>query len=753
MSFKNVLMIVLCMLSSTLFAQSEQQEIRLLDAENALPIVSATFEYGGKNGLSDQNGVIRFSYAEGTTMRLSHVNYGSWSLTDSELKSAIEDKVIYRKEVTVNLYPVTVIAVKPQSVQPEGELRIRYEERLEHDAANILNQIPAFNSIRKGGNYGFEPVFRGFKYDQLNVVMNGAQSATAACPNRMDPPASQMAPNMMDRIEILKGPHALRYGTGFGATINFIPAKLRFSSTPDFYGRLSSGYESNGNLLRGESRFGLSGEKYDVSFFASWSQGDDYTTGNDETVQADFTRGSFGTNVGIKLASNQQLRLSAIYNRARDADFPALAMDLREDDTWMFNARHDIQFKGKTLQSWNTTVFGSLVDHLMNNLLKPLDPRMLNAETPATTYNYGSRTESVWKLSNAKLYAGADLRVEGAEGTRVRDFLMGPMAGNTLEDNVWQDGRISKTGLFAEYQINGQSFDYIVSGRMEINTADVNDPSQEFTQINPNTQITQVNPSLSLGILKDFGNKIQTGLWLARAQRSGSLTERFINYLPVGLDPYEMLGNPQLAPEVNYQADLTFKWFVSEGSAINVDLFAAYLQDYISSVIDTTLTPKIPMMSPGVRKFINIDEAFKTGFEISWEQQLFAGLSHRLGIAYTYGQDLELDEPLPEIAPLDIRYELYGGYLKDRLKPEVIFRYVAEQSRTSSEFGETITPSFALLDLKIGYQITNSLSLSAGVNNVLDENYYEHLNRSVRGTNSPIFAPGRNIFANINFTF
>ncbi|MFN2423684.1 MAG: TonB-dependent receptor domain-containing protein [Cryomorphaceae bacterium] len=752
MSFKNILMIAFCALSSTLLAQSGQEEIRLLDVENASPIAGATFEYDRKNGLSDQNGIIRFSHVEGKTMRLSHVNYGSWSLTDNELKSAIEDKVIFRKEVSVNLYPVTVIAVRPQSAQPEGDLKIKYEERLEHDAANILNQIPAFNSIRKGGNYGFEPVFRGFKYDQLNVVMNGAQSATAACPNRMDPPTSQMAPNMMDRIEILKGPHALRYGTGIGATINFIPAKLRFSSQPDFYGRLSSGYESNGNLMRGESRFGLSGEKYDVSFFASWSQGDDYTTGNDETVQADFSRGSFGTNAGIKLASNQQLRLSATYNRARDADFPALPMDLRKDDTWMFNARHDIQFDGKNLQSINTTVFGSFVDHLMNNLIKPLDPRMLNAETFATTYNYGGRTEGVWQLSNAKLYAGADLRIEGAEGTRVREFLMGPMAGKTLQDNAWQDGRISKTGLFAEYQIDGQLFDYIASGRMEINSADVNDPTQEFTLVNPNTQITQVNPSLSLGMKKDFGNKIQTGLWFARAQRSGSLTERFINYFPVGQDPFEMLGNPQLATEVNYQADLTFKWALSEGSAISVDLFAAYLQDYISSVIDTTLTPRIPG-SPGVRQYINIDEAFKTGFEISWDQQLLAGLSHRLGIAYTYGQDLERDEALPEIAPLDIRYALYGSYLKDRLRPEVIFRYVADQSRTSSEFGETGTPSFALLDLKIGYQVTNSLSISAGVNNLLDENYYEHLNRSVRGTNNPIFAPGRNIFASVNFTF
>jgi iron complex outermembrane receptor protein len=57
-----------------------------------------------------------------------------------------------------------------------------------------------------------------------------------------------------------------------------------------------------------------------------------------------------------------------------------------------------------------------------------------------------------------------------------------------------------------------------------------------------------------------LGESISTALWLGRAQRSGSLTERFINYFPVGQDPYEMLGNPQLLPEVNNQADLTFAW-------------------------------------------------------------------------------------------------------------------------------------------------------------------------------------------------
>jgi iron complex outermembrane receptor protein len=365
-------------LTCSLFSQADFQEIRLIDMDDALPIIGASFHYGSQQGVSDKDGLLRFNYVPGQSMEVSHINYGPWTWDDEKILHLIQDKISYRRSISVNLYPVTVIAVRPTS-KPDDKVTIDYQERMEHDAAAILNQIPAFNSIRKGGNYGFDPVFRGFKYDQLNVVMDGAQSATAACPNRMDPPTSQMAPNMMDRIEVLKGPHALRYGAGFGATINFVPFKLKFTSQPDIYGRVSTGYAQNGNVVRGETQLGFSSSQIDWSIFGSWSQGDDYQSGNGEEVAAEFSRGSFGTNLGLKLSPKQQLRISALYNRARDAEFPALPMDLRKDDTWLFNVKHNIQFTGEMLQSLNTTFFGSIVDHRMDNLLKSLNPRMLNA--------------------------------------------------------------------------------------------------------------------------------------------------------------------------------------------------------------------------------------------------------------------------------------------------------------------------------------------------------------------------------------
>ena len=750
-SIHGVLSVFMFLITGVLTTQAQKtSRMLLLDRETSAPIIDAAFTYGGQNGISDREGAIYFVYLEDTPMTISHLKYGKWRLNSNELRTYMKQGILYRSETTLVLQPVTVIALRT-TTEFNTEMPLDYQEHLAHDAASVLMKIPAISGIRKGGNYGFDPVFRGYKYDQLNIVYNGAQGATAACPNRMDPPSSQMAPNMVGRIEVLKGPHALRYGTGIGATVNFVPTKPRYTESADIYGRISNAVEANGDVFRNEGQLGFNGPKHDLSFFGSWSQGNDYTSGYGQTVQADFNRGSFGARLSYATQEKDQLEVSLIYNVARDADFPALRMDLREDDTWLMNARYVKVFDKEFLNSWNTSIYASFVNHLMDNLLKPLDPRMLNAETAATTFNYGARTEGNWQFNSSTLYAGADFRSEGAEGTRVREFLMGPNQGTVARDNAWQDGFISKGGLFAEYQWAAEEWRYVFATRLELNSAGINDPTTEFTEVLGDGDVTQFNPSLSFGLSRSFTKGNSLGIWLARAQRSAGLAERYINYFPIGQDPYEMLGNPLLDPEVNYQLDVTFDW-KRKGAEVRVDIFAGYLDDFISSVIDSELSPRLPM-SPGVRRFVNIDKAFKTGFEFRWSQQLLHGLSQELGVAYTYAEDLEREEPLPEIAPMDFRYVLSGNYMQGRLQPELVFRHVLRQSRVSEEFGETITPSFSLLDLNLAYQISTTTQITLGANNLFDENYYEHLNRSVSGGILPIFEPGRSLFASANFTF
>ncbi len=734
-------MLLLAMLGST------AQQIKLLDFSRQTPVSEAAFKYGDQKGITGKDGSFTIRYSEKVSLEISHINYGTWLLSPAEVKRAVETGVIFKEEVSYSLQPVTVVAIHTP-VSGNSVLALSSRDRLAHDGGDLLNNIEGFSSIRKSGAYGFDPVFRGFKYDQLNVVIDGAQSASAACPNRMDPPTSQVAPNMISHIEVQKGPHSLRYGNAFGATINYVPAAPRFSEKQHIYGRLTSSIETNGTVTRNEGTIGMSTKNTDLRLFGSFARGTDYKDGDGNKVPADFMRASAGATLGFKVSDYQTLTLTATRNFARDTDFPALPMDLRSDDTWLLNAKHIANFRDKNLKTWTTAIYATFVDHKMDNLSKSIEPRTMNAYTPAKTKTYGGKTEGSWQTGNSKLFAGADLRIDKAEGKREREFIAGPNAGKTFYDNVWQNGTISKSAFFAEYQRSVNDVSLIFSGRFELNQSGIDDVATEFSKIYENTESTQFNPSVSLGAIKHFGGKISLGLWLGRAQRSGNMTERFINYLPVGQDAYELLGNPELNPEVNNEADLNLS-YKSEKSAISVDVFASLLQDYISSEIDTSLVPKFPT-SPGVRQFQNISKAFKTGFELSWRQSLTGFLDQRVSLAYTYGQNISKDEPLPEIAPLDFRYSLNGSFFSGKLRPAISLRHVTKQDRISIDYGETKTPAFTLVDINLTYRISKIISTTAGIQNLLNETYYEHLNRTIGGTTPrEIFAPGRNFFLSV----
>jgi iron complex outermembrane recepter protein len=742
-----LVVLLLCIFSLPSFSQTTRQ-LRLLDQKSGQPIIAATFHHDSQQGVSDENGLISFVLVENARLQLSHVLYGKWFLTPEELKLALERGSVSRTEQVINLQPVSVISLKMTS-EKDDKIQISDQERLHHDAGAILNLNPAVASIRKSGAFGFDPVMRGFKYEQLNVVVDGLQSANAACPNRMDPPTSQIALNRIKQIEILKGPHALRYGIGLGGTINFIQESPNFNPSPGAYGRLSSMYESNGQVFRNEGRVGFSGQNHDIGILGSWSQGSDYLDGNGAVVPAEFRRGTIGMYSDFKLNASNLIQVNVNRNFARDVDFPSLGMDLRSDDTWMGNVRHTRYFNGRPLQTWTTSGYFTLVDHFMDNFSRELNPRMMNASTAANTQNIGARTEGFWLLGKGKLYGGGDIRHEAAQGQRAREFLMGPNMGKTMYDNAWQDSRIDKLGVFASYQLPIGISTLSLAGRLDANKAQANDIAGEFTQVNQETEITQLNPGLSVGLQRDLGNHFHGGVWLARVKRSGSLTERFINYFPVGVDPYEMVGNPTLLPEANNQADLILG-FHSKSIEAEVNFFAAYLTDYITAV-KTDLKPRIAT-SPGVRQFVNVDQALKTGFELSFRQNLAWGLSQQLMVAYTYGQNLVLSEALPEIAPLDFRYALLGNYLDGKLQTAIRLRHVTGQDRVSESFGEKSTPKFTLFDVDASYNFTANIGMKLGVQNLFDQAYYEHLNRPIGTDRVPLYAPGRNIYVMLRLT-
>lgn len=742
-----VLLTLVFYISANVCAQ--QKTIQLTDNSDDSPISYAHFQYGSTTGITDNEGVLTINYIQGEDLYVSHVLYGKIVIKEEQIPQV--DKGQFKLAKLENaLHPATIIALRKNSTGQN--LDVEYEDKLSHDAGSFLSQTPVVSGIRKSGSYGFDPVLRGFKYEQVNLVIDGGQSAIAACPNRMDPPASQVALNMIDNVEILKGPYSLRYGNAFGGTLNFTTQAPGYTSKFKPVGRISGSYESNGGVYRTEALAGVRTEKSNINLYTAYSEGNDYKNGEGELVLSEFNRFSYGGEFIYKPAHNHEVTVSANNNIAADVDFPSLSMDLRKDNTWLFNVKHSIKPKNGRWKRQNSMVYTTFVDHEMDNLGKKLDTRMVNAVTIANTKAYGGRTEGKISFGSAWMYLGADFKIEEADGERIREFLMGPMEGNTAKDNIWQDAIVSKTGVFAEYHFNLSQTYFIVSARMEYNQSNARNVSDNFAQQYYNVKSEVVNPGISFGLVRSFENNLGIGVWLGRVNRSGSLAERYINFLPIGLDPYEMLGNPQLKSEVNNQADVNFKWS-SNKTSIELGVFYAYMENYISSTIRSDLNPAMPS-SPGVRQFTNLDNAFNTGVELSWHQDLPARIHSRTMIAYVYAENLTNNAPLPEIPPLDLRWALSGSYLKQKLVPELSLRYVAQQDRVDDSFGETITPSFTTFDIKLKYSFSKYYLLAAGVQNIFNTTYYEHLSRAVKGsTGLPVYAPGRNFYLTFSVRF
>jgi len=85
--------------------------------------------------------------------------------------------------------------------------------------------------------------------------------------------------------------------------------------------------------------------------------------------------------------------------------------------------------------------------------------------------------------------------------------------------------------------------------------------------------------------------------------------------------------------------------------------------------------------------------------------------------------------------------------------PRIATRFVAAQNRVSEAYGEEATPGFLTMAFALNYAPCNYFSISAGVENIFDNAYYEHLNRRMVGSNEKLFEPGRVFYVTLTAKF
>ncbi len=749
------LIVLIFTIAQNYFAQ-EKGTIRgfVYDSKTKYPLINANVWLEGTNrgDVTDFKGYFEIkNLSAGTyTVAISYIGYNRAKKVVSVGPGEVKTLEIYLEELPYFSVEEIVVFGKPGEVYNQAEIGGReVAKALPRDLGEFVKQFSNALAIKKGG-YALDPVVRGLKFDQLNVQIDNGVKIEPACPNRMDPPTSHVQAEDLEKIEILKGPYALRYGPNLGGVLNFVLAKPRRFDKFSIAGRFETGYESNWDGKVGQVV--LSGGQRLFDFILSGGVKDykNYKDGSGAEVKAGFKVRNWSGKVGFNPGDNHRLQFSVRQVYARDVLFPALPMDERKDDSKVISVDYGSKNLSDLINSINLKAYYSKVHHIMDNEFKPTR-MMVEAVTDVNTLTRGARAEVGLIMGKSVIYFGFDYSRVEKDGFRTRKMLTGAMAGKTFIDTVWQNSYVSNLGAFSELRTGIYDFNLIFSARYDVNYSNARTPAPSFARMFSAISSKHHNLSVSAGIDKTLGSNVRLSVLLGSSKRSPNISERYINFLPIGLDNYDYIGNPSIKPETNNSLDLILNSKML-GGVIKGDFFYYYVKNFISAKVRPDLSPK-NMGVIGVKQFTNIESARFWGFELSYASTFSGDFGFRFDVFRTKAWNALTGEPLPEIPPLEaktsFRYSLFGG----NMIPELTVRAVARKSDVSTSYGETQTPGFVLVNFAMSINYFRFADISLGVNNLLNKTYYEHLTRKIRATGAPIYEPGRSFFVNIAIKF
>ena len=642
-----------------------------------------------------------------------------------------------------------------------------YDEKIVQpkNVADLFNNINGFSVIKRG-NYAIDPSFRGAQYEQLNIQYDGGTKAMHACPNRMDPITTHIIPEEISKIEIIKGPYTVRYGATFGGIVNLVTQKPDYEDH-GLHGKVSGGYESNGNSLVNLVQLQYIQDKYDIVANAGYRDFGNYEDGDGIEIPSSFRSLDYGVKLGYNFSEDQRLQAHWRQSFGRDVLHAALPMDTEYDNSSIIALDYKLDNIGKTIKSLTAKAYYSYVDHLMTNYNRP-SFMMMEAASAVDATTIGGKLELNWKPSEKlNVFSGVDAMQIARDGGRTR--LVKVMNGNPLpmpmefNDKVWQDSYITDIGLFTEAKYNLGSNAILTAGlRYDNVVSDIQDPEEDFAAMYDLEKRTEHNVSGTVSIKKMVSDKFTLEAAYGRGVRSANMIERFINHFTVGQDPYEYIGNPDLKAEVNNQFEIGFKGNEPLTNGFNsfkyeTSFYYSFFENYIVGIVDESLTRKFnPMAEPRNPKvFRNLDEAYKTGFEAMAQLDFLDHYYFKSEFSYVYAKNKDLAESLPLTPPFTTRLSI--GIDKTKYWANIQYNIVSKQDNISKSFGETSTDGYQTLDIRLGVKPIKNITLGVAVINALDEAYNNHLNFSFTNQadfgRTPITEPGRNLSAFLQFTF
>ncbi|AHX11975.1 TonB-dependent receptor [Dyella jiangningensis] len=606
------------------------------------------------------------------------------------------------------------------------------------DGADFLKSIPGFSTIRKGGSNG-DPMLRGMAGSRLNLLVDGGQIG-GGCPSRMDPPTAYISPQLYDRVTVIKGPQTVLYGPGNSAgTVLFERDFKRYTKTDaSLEGSLLGGSAGRNDQMI-DVRAGTPDVYMNVS--ANHTHAQDYEDGDGNRVHSSWDRWNADAAVGWTPDDNTRVELSAGKGDGQAA-YAFSGMDgaqfLRESvGLKIEHDRPDAVFSHIEAQ-----LYYNYTDHVMDNYtLRHPDPSSMMPTAMASDVDrktVGGRVVVTFDWTEAwKLQAGID------GSSSVHTSRMGGPAGGMLPDYRTQprvrDARMDMLGAFGELNWNFAERERWIAG------ARIDRAQTRGYDLPDNTSMPGMGGMINMGSMASIGHTVD-------ASRSQTLSSGFIRYerdlaatpatFYVGIghverfpDYWELFGGhanktltsfEQLQPEKTTQLDIGLQYHDSKLKAW-VSGYAGVANDFILMDYGS---------GTSASKASNIDARI-AGAEAGLVYSLADRWKADATLAWTWGENRTEHRPLPQMPPLEARFGL--TYDTGVWSIGGLWRVAAAQNRVAvgegNIVGQDLGPSagFGVFSLNGGYRIDRATTLSAGIDNLFDKTYAEHVNAASAG--------------------
>lgn len=659
----------------------------------------------------------------------------------------------------VQLHPVVVVAQSGDTpLTIEIDPRAPAQPIPAHDGADVLRAVPGFNIIRKGGADG-DPVLRGMAGSRIGILLDG-ENILGGCGNRMDPPTAYVFPAAYDRVTVIKGPQSVIHGPGTSAGVVLFErmprrfetaeARIRGSITVGSAGRNDQFVEA----VAGEPRLHL---RAAVTRTAS----DDYRDGDDRLIHSQYERWSAHAGLAWTPDARTFVELSGVVSDG-EAAYADRAMDGSAFDRTNIGLRARRTGLTTLIDSVEAQVFYNNVDHVMDNYsLRPFTP---TAMMPGRTVSnpdretFGARaTVTLVPGTGIEILAGADF-----QGNRhsVRS------TGNETTDpyrakSRTRDASFETAGLFAQGTRDFSAHDRLIAGaRADFWSATDHRATAAIGMMgsvpNPTAGHDRKTtlPSAFLRYERDFDASTTGYIGLGHAERFPDYWELFNKESAASVSAFD--SNPEHTTQIDL--GLTHR---SGPLTASISLFAAHVDDYL--LIENGVAKPAGMMGTRTTTITRNIAARTRGAEAALAWSHGSGWRADASVAWVHADNRTDALPLAQQPPLEGRLGL--AYAAQRWSIGGLGRFVDAQDRFALRQGNIVgqdlgaTPGFEVFSLHATCQPIESTQLSAGVDNLFDRTYAEHLSRGgamVAGFPAPttrVNEPGRTFWLKLDVRY